>query len=67
MITVDSNKLIGGDPLDPSSTDLIVQIGRIDVGEPVPDGWRVLTGNNDSSLVARVIFRFEADSEGNSE
>ena len=61
MVTVRTNTLLEGDALAPQWTDLIVQRGSLDVGQPVPAGWRVLTGNNDSSLVARVVYRFEVE------
>ncbi len=41
------------------ASDLIIQTVRIKVGEKIPEGWRVLTGNNEESLVARVILRAE--------
>lgn len=47
------NTLIDGDPLSPSSTDLIAQVSTILVGDPVPEGWRVLTGNSTHSQIAR--------------
>ncbi len=61
MVTVHTNTLLEGDALDPQSTDLIVQQGSLDVGQPVPQGWRVLTGNLDTSLVARVVYRYEVE------
>lgn len=61
MLTITKSALLEGDPLDPFSTDLIVQQGSLPVGEPVPRGWRVLDGNNTSSLVARVVYRYEVD------
>jgi len=61
MIEHVNNTLIEGDPLDPSTTDLIVQQGQLAVGQPVPKNWRVLTGNSDSSLVARVVYRYEVE------
>jgi hypothetical protein len=56
-----TNILISGDPLNPQSTDLIVQKKNLAVDQPVPDGWRVLTGNLRTSLIARVCYRYEAD------
>lgn len=53
-----SNALIDGDPLDPSPLDLILQRGRLAVGERVPEGWNVLTGNVTDSLVVRVAYRY---------
>lgn len=55
------NDLVRGDPLDPKGVDLIAQIARVPVGQPVPDGWRVLTGSGRDSMIARVAFRFEVE------
>jgi hypothetical protein len=57
------NYLVSGDPLEPSSTDLIAQKKLLAVGLAVPEGWRVLTGNNRDSVIARVCFRYEAEEE----
>jgi hypothetical protein len=57
------NILIRGDVLYPSSTDLIAQTKRLDVGLPVPDGWRVLSGNTNTSEIARVCYRYEAEAD----
>mgnify|MGYP003675410366 FL=1 len=59
MINCITNKLVEGDALEPNDLDLIVQQGRLNVGLPVPQGWRVLTGNQFESHVARVAYRFE--------
>lgn len=53
------NTLISGDPLNPCSTDLIAQLRQLPVGQPVPEGWRVLSGNLTHSTIARVAYRFE--------
>lgn len=53
--------LLEGDPMDPQSTDLIVEQKRLAIGRPVPDGWRVLTGNMNDSLIARVAYRYEIE------
>lgn len=54
------SKLLEGDPLSPASTDLIVQRAMLEVGEPVPaGGWRVLSGNDRFSIIARVVYRAE--------
>lgn len=58
-----SNRLIKGDPFDPSSGDMILQEGTLDVGNPVPDGWRVLDGNMHSSQVVRVVLRYEIEDQ----
>ena len=61
MIKYIKNHLIDGNALDPSFTDLIAQVGHLDVGEALPDGWRVLTGTITNSLVARVVMRGELE------
>ena len=58
-VRLTSSKLIEGDPLAPNDHDLILQKGRLPVGEPVPEGWRVLKGNIENNLVARIAYRFE--------
>ena len=63
MVEYVQNTLVKGDPLDPSAFDLIVQQGQLAVGQPVPQDWRILTGNNDSSLVVRVVYRYEVEWE----
>lgn len=55
------SRLLQGDPLNPASGDLIAQTARLNVGEPVPEGWRVLTGDEASSLIARVVLRYELE------
>ena len=63
-----TNRLISGDPFDPSSGDMILQEGSLSVGDPVPEGWRVLSGNPTSSSVVRVVLRCEVeDHYGDSE
>jgi len=37
------------------------ETARVTVGEEIPDGWRVLDGNNDFSRIARVAMRFEVE------
>ena len=57
-----TNQLIEGDPLNPDACDLIVQQQRWPVGKPLPTGnWRVLTGNPETSLIARIAYRFETE------
>lgn len=58
-----ANYLISGDALAPESTDLIAQTKSLPVGERVPEGWRVLSGNMHESTIARVCYRYEAESE----
>ena len=55
--------LIDGDAIILGSTDLIAQVATLAVGEPVPEGWRVLTGNERTSQIGRVAYRFEIESE----
>ncbi len=59
-----TNVLISGDPMDPSSTDLIAQTTSLEVNKRVPHGWRVLSGNERYSTIARVAFRYEIEEEG---
>jgi hypothetical protein len=58
-----TNTLISGDPLNPSSTDLIAQTNYLRVDQPLPSGWRVLTGNIHTSLIARVCYRYEIEED----
>jgi hypothetical protein len=60
-----TNYLIAGDPMEPASTDLIAQTKSLAVGRPVPDGWRVLSGNERESTIARVAYRYEVEEESN--
>jgi hypothetical protein len=53
--------LIQGDPMAPASTDLLAQTDSLFVGNPVPDGWRVLSGNHRTSLIGRVAYRYEVE------
>lgn len=57
------NFLISGDALEPTSCDLIAQTKLLAVGKPVPEGWRVLSGNSTHSTIARVCYRYEAESD----
>ena len=54
--------LISGDPLEPTSGDMIAETASLAVGQPVPEGWRVLTGNERESVIARVALRYELES-----
>ncbi len=56
-----TNILISGDPMEPSSTDMIHQTASLKVGEPVPEGWRVMTGNNLYSEITRTAYRYEIE------
>ena len=55
------NHLVSGDPLSPQAGDVIAQIAILNVGAFVPNGWRVLTGNNNVSKIARVVLRGEIE------
>lgn len=57
-------KLVDGDPMDPCSGDIIVELATLAVGHPVPEGWRVLSGNIHNSQIARVVLRYEIEPEG---
>ena len=57
------NVLIKGDPLKCSNTDLIAQTALTAVGAKIPEGWRVLSGNNLVSYIGRVAYRFEIEDE----
>lgn len=61
-VQVLDSALVRGEPLRPDQGDILAVLGRLDVGEPVPDGWRVLTGNAYTSLVAATFFRHELES-----
>lgn len=58
-----NNQLLRGDPLAPSDYDLIAQFAFLNLGDPVPDGWRVLDGNMHHSEIVRVVFRHEEEAE----
>ncbi len=51
--------LMTGDPTKPESDDLIAETTSLKVGRPVPEGWRVLSGNERFSTIARVVLRYE--------
>lgn len=58
-----SNFLFEGDAFEQDDSDIIVQKGYLPVGKPIPDGWRVLTGNSTNSVVYRVAYRYEIEDE----
>jgi hypothetical protein len=58
------NHLLTGDPMKPDSTDIIAQFDSLRVGLPVPEGWRVLSGNSRFSQIARVAYRSEIEDDG---
>lgn len=55
--------LLSGNPFEPCGSDVIVQFDSLAVGSPVPDGWRVLSGNERQSEIARVAYRYEIEEE----
>lgn len=57
------NILLRGDPLSPSDCDMIAQLDLLPVGDPIPPGWRVLSGNDRYSQIARVALRYEMDED----
>lgn len=54
-------QLLRGDPMAPSSTDILAQFASLAVGKSVPDGWRVLSGNPRESEIVRVAYRYEVE------
>lgn len=58
-----TNYLVSGDPLEPCACDLIAQTQSLPVGDPVPDGWRVLSGNERQSTIGRLVYRIELEGE----
>lgn len=56
-----ANILVRGDALEPSSYDLIVQTKHINVGDPLPEGWQVLSGNARMSEIARIVYRCDIE------
>ena len=63
MKHMEKSFLIEGDPMSPSSTDLIAQTRLIQVGFKVPDGWRVLTGSSTTSKISRIAYRYEIEED----
>ena len=57
------NVLLQGDPMEPTSTDLIAQSDTLKVGEPVPDGWTVTTGNMHFREIWRIAYRYQIEEE----
>ena len=62
-VRITAAKVIEGNALSPGENDIIYLEGRLDVGKPVPEGWRVLTGNNINSLVVWVGYRYELEDQ----
>ena len=59
MVNVNKTLLIEGDATSPRDSDLLLQQGTLKVGLPVPEGWRVLTGNQHFSEVWLIAYRYE--------
>jgi hypothetical protein len=57
LVTNRTAVLVDGDPLAPNNSDLLTVTGRLNVGTAVPSGWRVLTGNQWTSLVVATAYR----------
>ncbi len=57
------NVLIDGDPMEPSPSDIIAQLDRLDAGKPLPAGWNVLDGNMQSSAIGRVVMRWQLEND----
>jgi hypothetical protein len=55
--------LHSGNPLHPHGSDIIIQSTTLKVGKPVPEGWRVMTGNNNYSEIMRIVYRMELEIE----
>lgn len=66
-ISIMQNYLFEGDPMQPASTDLIIQRGMLPVGERIPRGWNVISGNIHYSVVYRVTTRYTAEKTMNHE
>lgn len=49
--------LVAGDPLNPSDTDTIAQIGAVSKREAIQSGWSVLDEHTKSFVVGRIIRR----------
>jgi hypothetical protein len=62
-IRVVTSTLLRGDPFETSDDDTIAQIGMIDVGEKIPFGWNILSGNEHYSEIGRVALRYEIEQE----
>ena len=62
-IITTTNVLVSGDPMNPHESDLIAQVGILKVGLLVPGGWRVLTGNEKHSRVARLAYRHDIEND----
>ena len=60
---ITNNQLLRGDPLAPDAFDLIAQFAMLNVGDPVPDGWRVLSGNMHKSEIVRLVLRHEEEAK----
>ena len=61
MTNIKSILINPADNNDPAVNDLFAQTATIKVGAAIPEGWRVLDGNNSSSIIARVAMRYEVE------
>jgi hypothetical protein len=53
--------LLSGDPMDPQTSDVIAICKTLAVGEPVPDGFRVISGNTHISEIWGIATRFDIE------
>lgn len=59
-----TNKLVEGDPLEPSEFDVIYQTQSLPLASsPKGEGWRIMTGNHRFNSWARVAYRHEIDGD----
>jgi len=67
--------LIQGNPMEPSSTDIIAHECNLSIDELPPGaldkfkkfdphcGWRILTGNSQYNLWGRIAYRYEIEED----
>lgn len=60
-MTLTETRLVEGDPMKPDDLDLIAQCAMLPIGNPVPEGWRVLSGGPRHSSIAWVGYRYEIE------
>lgn len=61
MLDYTSSKLVNGDAYRVDSNDILAQMINLPMGTmPIGDGWRIMTGNINTNLWARVCYRHEA-------
>lgn len=51
--------LIRGNAMQPEADDLIMVRDLLPVGKPVPEGFKVLSGNNHNSEIVGLFMRYE--------